>query len=78
LADLLDDFGRYLKGDNVDSWPMASATGKIALELSDQKLTELAGRLNAALAPVIASRPGRGRRRRMFTTILMPTDTGGS
>jgi DNA-binding transcriptional ArsR family regulator len=72
-AGLLDDFGRYLAEDGPDLMRDGVGYRQIPLELSDLELAELAGRLNAALAPVAANRPGPGRRRRMLTTIVMPT-----
>ncbi len=73
LAGLLDDFGRYLQRGSVDFVADGVGYRQIPLELSDQEFAELAGRLNAALAPVIANRPRPDRTRRMLTTILMPT-----
>ncbi len=75
LAGLLGDFGRYVSGDKVDFVADGATYSQIPLELTDQELAELAGRLNAALAPVIGNRPGEGRRRRMLTTIVLPTST---
>jgi len=45
---------------------------QVPLELSDQEFAELAGRLNAAIAPVLGNRPAPGRRRRMLTAIVIP------
>ncbi len=73
LAGLLDDFGRYLATGDHDLVADGVGYRQVALELSDQELAELAGRLNAALAPVLANPPGPGRRRRMLTTVLVPT-----
>ena len=75
LSGLLDDFGRYLAAEEVDLVGDGVGYRQVPLELSDQELAELAGRLNAAIAPVIGNRPGGDRRRRMFTTIVMPTGT---
>ena len=46
---------------------------QVPLELSDQEFAELAGRLNAAIAPVLHNQPSPDRRRRMLTTVVMPT-----
>jgi predicted ArsR family transcriptional regulator len=75
LASLLDDFGRYLQREAVDFVADGVGYRQIPLELSDQEFAELAGRLNAALAPVIANRPRPDRKRRMLTTVVMPTET---
>lgn len=77
LASLLDDFGRYLQGGEVDLARDGVGYRQIPLELTDQELAELAGRLQAAIAPVLANRPAPGRRRRMLTTVLMPAEGGG-
>lgn len=74
LAGLLDEFGRYLDREHVDFAADGVGYRQIPLELTDQELAELAGRLNAAFAPVVANRAAPGRRRRMFTTIVMPAE----
>jgi DNA-binding transcriptional ArsR family regulator len=74
LASLLDDFARYVRPGDRDFVADGVGYRQIPLELSDQEFAELAGRLNAALAPVVGNRPGPGRRRRMLTTIVMPTE----
>jgi hypothetical protein len=73
-AGLLADFGRYLDADGADLVADGVGYRQVPLELSDHELAELAGRLNAALAPVLHHAPGPSRRRRMLTTILMPAD----
>ncbi len=78
LAGLLDDFGRYLSSADVDLVADGVGYRQVPLELSDQEFAELAGRLNAALIPVLGNQPAPGRRRRMFTTIVMPADPPGS
>jgi hypothetical protein len=75
LAGLLDDFGRYLARERFDLIADGVGYRQIPLEPTDQEFAELAGRLNAALAPVIANRPAPGRTRRTLTTIVMPTTT---
>jgi DNA-binding transcriptional ArsR family regulator len=74
VASLLGDFGRYLAGGRTDFVADGVGYRQVPLELSDQEFAELAGRLNAAFAPVIGNRPEPGRRRRMLTTIVMPTE----
>jgi hypothetical protein len=73
LAGLLGDFGRYLQRDNVDLVADGVGYRQVPLHLTDQEFAELAGRLNAALAPALGNRPGGERKRRMFTTVVMPT-----
>lgn len=72
LSGLIDDFGRYLDAGDPDFAADGVGYRQVPLELTDQEFAELAGRLNAALAPVIGNRPGPGRRRRMLTTVVMP------
>ncbi|WP_217915313.1 helix-turn-helix domain-containing protein [Miltoncostaea marina] len=72
VAGLLDDFGRYLRAGGGDLAADGVGYRQVALELSDAELAELAGRMGAALAPVLGNRPAPGRRRRMLTTIVMP------
>jgi DNA-binding transcriptional ArsR family regulator len=74
VAGLLAEFGRYLDAPDVDLLADGVGYRQVPLELSDQELAELAGRLNAALAPVLHNRAEPGRRRRMLTTIVMPTE----
>jgi DNA-binding transcriptional ArsR family regulator len=73
LAGLLGDFGRYLASGRPDFVADGVGYRQVPLWLTDQEFAELAGRLNAALLPVVGNGPGEGRRRRMFTTIVMPT-----
>jgi DNA-binding transcriptional ArsR family regulator len=72
VSGLLDDFGRYLGDGDADLAGDGVGYRQVPLELTDQELAELAGRLNAALAPVVGNRPAPGRRRRMLTTVVMP------
>lgn len=73
-AGLIGDFARYLDRGAPD--PVADGVGyrQVPLYLSDVELAELAGRLSAAIAPVLANGPGEGRRRRMLSTVLIPAD----
>src|SRR6478735_9398769 len=73
LAGLLDSFGRYVNDGDPDFVRDGVGYRQVPLELSDQEFAELAGRLNAAIAPVLQNRPGEGRTRRMLTTVVMPT-----
>lgn len=74
VASLLGDFGRYLQQPAPDYVADGVGYRQVPLELTDQEFAELAGRLNAAIAPVLANQPGQGRRRRMLTTIVMPAE----
>ena len=72
LSGLLDGFGRYLREGVPDFVADGVGYRQVPLELTDQEFAELAGRLNAAVAPVLHNGPGPGRRRRMLTTVVMP------
>ena len=76
VAGLVGDFGRYLNRDHVDFLADGVGYRQIPLELTDQEFAELQGRLNAALMPAIGNQPAPGRRRRILTTIVMPTNEG--
>ncbi len=73
-AGLLGDFGRYLAAGPVDLLADGVGYRQAPLWLTDTELAELSGRLAAALAPALGNTPGDGRRRRMLSTVLMPTD----
>jgi DNA-binding transcriptional ArsR family regulator len=77
LAGLLGDFGRYVAGGRVDVVADGVGYRQLPLELSDEELAELAGRLNAALLPVLHNPPAPERRRRILTTIVLPETRGG-
>jgi len=72
LAGLLGDFGRYVHAGRPDFVADGVGYRQVPLELSDQEFAKLAGRLNAAIAPVLGNRPAPGRRRRVLTTIVIP------
>lgn len=73
LAGLLGDFSRSLGRPGHDFVADGVGYRQIPLELTDQEFADLAGRMNALLAPAVANPPGGDRRRRMLTTIVMPT-----
>jgi DNA-binding transcriptional ArsR family regulator len=72
LAGLLGDFGRYLAAGEPDLAADGVGYRQVPLELTDQELAELVGRIGAAVAPALANRPGPGRRRRLLSTVMMP------
>jgi DNA-binding HxlR family transcriptional regulator len=82
VAGLLADFDRYLDGESPDLMRDLVGYRQVALHLSDEELMEMIGELNAVIAPRLELGPGPGRRRRIFTTLLMPDDgeplSGGS
>lgn len=72
-ATLLDDFSRYIER-NLKLDLIADGVGyhKIPLELNDEEFDQLAANLNAAILPVLNNPPAPGRKRRLFTTIMLP------
>ena len=69
---LLGDFARYLSEPSADPATDGVSYGQFALNLSDQELHEVAGRIGAALAPALDNEPTPERRRRVLSTVMMP------
>ena len=76
VGTLLGDFARYVADGTPDPGADGVSYGQFALNLSDQELHELVGRLSASLAPVLHNEPTPERRRRTLTTVLMPAAPG--
>jgi hypothetical protein len=72
VGTLLGDFARYVADGTPDPGTDGVSYGQFALNLSDQELHELVGRLGASRAPVLHNE----RRRRTLTTVLMPAAPG--
>jgi AcrR family transcriptional regulator len=72
VGTLLGDFARYAADGTSDPAADGVSYGQFALNVSDQELNELVGRLSAALAPALDNELTPGRRRRTLTTVLMP------
>lgn len=72
VGTLLGDFARYLGEESADPAADGVSYGQFALNLSDQELHELAGRIGAALAPVLDNELTPERRRRILSTVMMP------
>ncbi len=73
IASLLDDFSRYIhRGETTDLAVDGVGFNKLPLELSDEEFRELAAKMNAVLSPYLDNQPGQNRRRRIFSTIVMP------
>jgi DNA-binding transcriptional ArsR family regulator len=77
VAGLLADFDRYLQREHLD--PVADGLGyrQAALWLSDAELAELAAALRDVLVPLLANGPGKGRTRRLLSTVLIPSPDPG-
>ncbi len=74
---LIDEFSRYLNNTPVVDLA-ADGVGyhQIALFMSDEELQAFALALNQALMPYIQAADAPGRRKRIFSTILMPDVSG--
>lgn len=74
VATLLTDFARYLERKSID--PVRDGIGyrQVPLDLSDDEFRHFVAALNGAILPFLANGPAPNRTRRMFTTIVMPSD----
>lgn len=70
----LGDFERYLAKGDVDLQRDRVGYRMSAMYLSDEETDELIEALRDVLLPRLQNKPGPGRRRRIFSTILMPAD----
>lgn len=72
LAALLADGSRYLRGEEIN--PMRDGFGfrQVIFNLSDDDLRAMMRALNAALMPYLTQQPAQGRRRLLFSTVLIP------
>ena len=72
-ATLLDDFSRYIQhSDTIDLAADGVSYHKFPLELSDEELKSLSAKMSTVLAPYLDNQPAQGRRRRLFSSIVMP------
>jgi hypothetical protein len=72
VAGLLADFDRYLERDDPDLARDVVGYSQVALVATDTETTDYLGAVRELAAPQ-RGRPERdGRRRRLFTTVLMP------
>ncbi|HEX4977149.1 MAG TPA: helix-turn-helix domain-containing protein [Nocardioides sp.] len=76
VSTLLAEFDRYLDGSDVDLERDLVGYRQVPLHLTDEELVQLLGELSSVLLPWAQKSPGPGRRRRIFTTVLMPADPG--
>ena len=78
VATLLDDFSRYLEHtDKPDLQADAVGYHKVPLMISDAELAAMGAAINAAVMPYLQNQEGPGRRRRIFSTILIPDVQAG-
>ena len=74
VVGLLADFDRYLEGGDVDLGRDLVGYRQTAFHLTDEETMALIRDLRAVVASRADHQPADGRRRRTFTSILMPTD----
>ncbi len=72
VAGLLGDFDRYLDRGDVDLGRDLVGYRQAVMNLSDDELVDLLDELRTVLTPRLALPEGPGRRRRVFTTIVVP------
>jgi DNA-binding transcriptional ArsR family regulator len=73
VAALVADFDRYLGGDRVDLARDLAGYRQAAFYATDDETARMVDEIRAALAPLVAQQPVPGRRRRLLTTVLLPT-----
>ena len=73
VVELLDHFARDLQQDRLDSVADGVGYRQAVLYLSDQELRDLAVALAGTFQQAAANEPAPGRRRRLFSTIVLPT-----
>jgi len=72
VATLIRDFGRYLRQDRYDLLADGLGYRQIPLYLSDAECMEMAAQLNQVLSDFVSKGSAEGRRRRTFSTIVIP------
>jgi DNA-binding transcriptional ArsR family regulator len=74
VSSLLADYSRYLEGEDAD--PLKDGTGyrQVPLNLTNEELRQFAHELNALIIPLMGNKLEGERRRRVFTTVLIPDD----
>lgn len=73
---LLGELDRYLASGDVDLVRDGVGYRVHALHLSDDELADLVADLRAVILPRLGHEPAPGRRRRLFSTVLLPADDG--
>jgi DNA-binding transcriptional ArsR family regulator len=73
IAGLLQAFDRYVQDGSPDLKRDGAGYRQTALWLDDAELADLAGRIQSVVSEASANGPGEGRRRRILSTVLIPT-----
>ena len=73
VAILLGEFSQYLDSKEKPDLVADGVTySKVAMYLSDEEFLEMGKRLNETLGAIAENPPAPGRRRRVFSTIVLP------
>jgi DNA-binding transcriptional ArsR family regulator len=72
VVSLMGDFARYLEREHVDFMADGVSFTSAPLNLSDEEFLELGRKMSEVILPVLNNEPTPGRKRRMFSTIVMP------
>jgi DNA-binding transcriptional ArsR family regulator len=72
VASLLGEFARYLQRNAIDLAVDGVGYRQEVLYLNDDEFLQMAMALNTVIRPMLANGPAPGRRRRLFTTVVMP------
>jgi DNA-binding transcriptional ArsR family regulator len=74
VGTMLSDYASYLQADPIDLAADRVGFRQVPIWLSDDELDELVEELRSALQRRMDHPPGRGRRRRLISTVVMPDD----
>lgn len=72
IASLLDDFARYLQQEEIDLLSDGVGYRQIPLYLTDEEFVHFVKQIQAVCIEAALNKPTPDRRRRMFSTIVMP------
>ena len=78
LGTLVGDFAAYLEGGEPDLVADRVGYRQVPLWLSDDEFDEMTSALSEIVQGRLGNSPRPGRRRRLFTTIVMPDDRAGT
>lgn len=78
VTTLLQDFSRYLQRETLN--PAVDGVGyhTFTLHLDDDELRAFAVAINRAILPFIEHTPSKARKRRLFSTVVIPSSEGDS
>jgi hypothetical protein len=78
VVGLLVDFDRYLAGGAPDLLRDRVSFGTAAMWLTDDEYAEFLRSVQVLVQPRLANAPGKGRRRRMVSTVFLPAPSATS